>query len=172
MKHQGKRTDLTSGQFVPKLNEGRTAGKIGEGNGESYKTVQRYIRLTNLIPKLLEMMDKGEIAFSVGVELSYLPEKLQYAVLNEIESLDGTPSYAQANRMHKELTAGTLTEARITEMMSTEKPNQKQKVSIPMEKLSAYFRKDTSPKDMKAYILKLLEDDRQRKRRARSHDAR
>ena len=172
LKHQGKRTDLTSGQFVPKLNEGRTAGKIGEENGESYKTVQRYIRLTNLIPKLLEMMDKGTIAFSVGVELSYLPDKLQYAVLNEIESSDGTPSYAQANRMHKELTAGTLTEVRITEMMSAEKPNQKQKVSISMEKLSSYFRKDTSPKDIEAYILKLLEADRQRKRRAHSRDAR
>ncbi len=172
LKHQGKRTDLTSGQIVPKLNERRTAGAIGEENGESYKTVQRYIRLTNMIPKLLEMMDKGTIAFSVGVELSYLPDKLQYAVLNEIESSDGTPSYAQANRMHKELTAGTLTEARITEMMSAEKPNQKQKVSISMEKLSSYFRKDASPKDMEAYSLKLLEDDRQRKRRAHSRDAR
>ncbi|MBR5409043.1 MAG: ParB/RepB/Spo0J family partition protein [Clostridia bacterium] len=172
LSRQGKRTDLTSGQVVPKSGENRTGDLIGADFGESYKTVQRYIRLTYLIPELLDLMDEGKIAFMVGVELSYLPDDLQYVLLGLIEELDCTPSYAQANHMHKEFAAGTLTEGRISEMMSAEKPNQKEKVSIPLEKLSGYFRQGTTPQDIQTYILKLLEEDRQRKRRARSRDAR
>ena len=134
--------------------------------------IQRYLRLIDLIPELLDLVDEDRIALSVGVELSYLPDDLQYIVLGEIEELDCTPSYAQANHMHKESAAGTLTEERISGMMSAEKPNQKEKVSIPMEKLSGYFRQGTTPKDMEAYILKLLEDDRIRRKKARDRDAR
>ena len=172
LSRQGKRTDLTSGQVVPKSGENRTGDLIGADFGESYKTVQRYIRLTYLIPELLDLMDEGKIAFMVGVELSYLPDDLQYVLLGLIEELNCTPSYSQAWQMHKEFAAGTLTEGRISEMMSAEKPNQKEKVSIPLEKLSGYFRQGTTPQDIQTYILKLLEEDRQRKRRARSRDAR
>ena len=150
----------------------RTDEEMAVEFGESRAQIQRYLRLNELIPELLDLVDEDRIALSVGVELSYLPDELQYIVLGQIEELDCTPSYAQANHMHKEAAAGTLTEARISEMMSHEKPNQKEKITIPMEKLSAYFRKDTTPKDIEAYILKLLEDDRIRKRKARDRDAR
>ncbi|MBO4356117.1 MAG: ParB/RepB/Spo0J family partition protein [Clostridia bacterium] len=170
LSHQGK--NLTSGQVVPKSGANRTGNEIGADRGESYKTVQRYIRLTNLLPDLLNLMDEGKMAFTVGVELSYLTPELQYVLLNEIEAGDCTPSYAQANHMHKEFTAGRLTEERITEIMSQEKPNQKEKLIIPMEKLSGFFKSGTTPKDIEEYILKLLEEDRVRRRKARDRDAR
>ena len=117
-------------------------------------------------------MDEDKMALSVGVELSYLPDELQYIVLSQIEELDCTPSYAQANHMHKAYAAGTLTEEAISKELEKEKPNQREKITIPMEKLAVYFRQGTTPKDMEAYILKLLEDDRIRKRKARDRDAR
>ena len=169
LSNQGKRTDLTSSQVATKFD---TATEIGKKNKESRDTVFRYIRLTYLIPELLDLMDEGKIAFMVGVELSYLPDDLQYVLLGLIEELNCTPSYSQAWQMHKDLTAGTLTEERVSEMMSAEKPNQKEKVAIPMEKLSPYFRKDATPQDIQTYILKLLEDDRIRKRKARDRNAR
>ena len=140
--------------------------------GTSRAQIQRYLRLIDLIPELLDLVDEDRIALSVGVELSYLPEDLQYIVLSQIEELDCTPSYAQANHMHKEAATGTLTEERISEMMSAEKPNQKEKVTIPMEKLAVYFRQGTTPQDIQTYILKLLEDDRIRRKKARDRDAR
>ena len=168
-KRQGKRSDLTSSQVETKS---RTDEIMAEEFGESRAQIQRYLRLNDLIPELLDLLDEDRIALSVGVELSYLPDEMQYAVLNEIETLDCTPSYAQANHMHKEAAAGTLTEERISEMMSREKPNQKEKITIPMEKLTMYFKQDTTPKDIQAYILKLLEEDRIRKARKRDRDAR
>ena len=168
-KRQGERSDLTSSQSETKL---RTDEMLAQDVGESRAQIQRYLRLNNLIPELLDLLDEDRIALSVGVELSYLPDDLQYIVLGQIEELDCTPSYAQANHMHKEAATGTLTEERISEMMSAEKPNQKEKVTIPMEKLAGYFRQGTTPKDVEAYILKLLEDDRIRKRKARDRDAR
>ena len=150
----------------------RTDEEMAAEFGESRAQIQRYLRLNDLIPELLDLMDEDKMAISVGVELSYLPDDLQYIVLGQIEELDCTPSYAQANHMHKEAAAGTLTETRISEMMEQEKPNQKIKVTIPMEKLSPYFRKDTTPQDIQTYILKLLEDDRIRKRKTRDRDAR
>ena len=150
----------------------RTDEEMADIFDTSRAQIQRYLRLIDLIPELLDLVDEDRIALSVGVELSYLPDELQYIVLGEIEELDCTPSYAQANHMHKEAAAGTLTETRISEMMEQEKPNQKLKVSIPLEKLSGYFRQGTTPKDMEAYILKLLEDDRIRRKKARDRDAR
>ena len=150
----------------------RTDEEMAVEFGESRAQIQRYLHLNDLIPELLELMDEDRIALGVGVELSYLPDDLQYVLLGLIEELDCTPSYAQANHMHKEAAAGTLTEERISEMMSAEKPNQKSKVTIPMKKLSSYFREDATPQDIREYILKLLEEDLQRKRRARSRDAR
>ena len=150
----------------------RTDEEMAVEFGESRAQIQRYLRLNELIPELLNLMDEGKIAFMVGVELSYLPDDLQYVLLGLIEELDCTPSYAQANHMHKEAAAEKLTEERISEMMSAEKPNQKEKITIPLEKLSPYFRKEATPKDIQTYILKLLEDDRIRKRKARDRDAR
>ena len=168
-KRQGKRSDLTSSQSETKS---RTDEMLAMEVGTSRAQIQRYLRLNELIPELLELMDEDKIALLVGVELSYLSDELQYDLLDEIEALDCTPSYAQANHMHKEYAAGTLTKERISKMMSAEKPNQKLKVIIPMEKLAPYFKPDTTSKDIEAYILKLLDAERIRKRKARDRDAR
>lgn len=117
LKHQGQRTDITSEQIAPKL----STEVIGEQEGISKDTVKRYIRLTHLIPEFLEKMDKGEIALSVGVELSYLDESSQREVLEQCEMNDCTPSYSQAWRMHKADREGTLTTAVIQTIMSEEK---------------------------------------------------
>ena len=168
-KHTAGRPPKNASQLETNI---RTDEEMAVEFGESRAQIQRYLRLNELIPELLDLMDEDKMALSVGVELSYLPDELQYIVLGQIEELDCTPSYAQANHMHKEAAAGTLTEARISEMMSHEKPNQKEKITIPMEKLTIYFKQDTTPKDIQAYILKLLEEDRIRKARKRDRDAR
>ena len=124
MEHQGRR--LTSGQVVPKSDDNRTTAVIGEQTGESYKTVQRYIRLTHLIPALLDMVDDERIAFSVGVELSFLDSDMQAALMIAIDLNDCTPSYAQACRMHKAVNDGTISEEMIDKIMLEEKPNQKE----------------------------------------------
>ena len=154
MSNQGKRTDLTSGQVVPKSGENRTGDLIGADFGEGYKTVQRYIRLTYLIPELLDLMDAGKIAFMVGVELSYLPDDLQYVLLGLIEELDCTPSYSQAWQMHKELTAGTLTEESISERMNQPKPNQTEMFRMPAEKLKNMMPQSYTQEQREDFILK------------------
>ena len=128
LKRQGKRTDLTSSQVGTKL---RTDKIIAIECGESRNQIQRYIRLTNLIPELLELMDEGKIAFSVGVELSYLSVNMQYYLLDIIERDDCTPSYSQAFHMHKEMHNGTLTMQYVDKLMATEKPNQREMLKIP-----------------------------------------
>ena len=154
LSRQGKRTDLTSGQVVPKSGENRTGDLIGADFGESYKTVQRYIRLTYLIPELLDLMDEGKIAFMVGVELSYLPENLQYVLLGLIEELDCTPSYSQAWQMHKDLTAGTLTEESMSERMNQPKPNQAEMFRMPAEKLKNLIPKNYTQEQSEDFIMK------------------
>ena len=135
LKHQGQRTDLTSGQIVPKSDENRATAFIGEQSGESYKTVQRYIRLTNLIPELLNLMDEGKIAFSVGVELSYLSPEIQRDLYAIIERDDHTPSYSQAYRLHKAFNSCSLTKEGLELVMSEEKANQRETLKIPMRLL-------------------------------------
>ena len=152
LSRQGKRTDLTSGQVVPKSGENRTGDLIGADFGESYKTVQRYIRLTYLIPELLDLMDEGKIAFMVGVELSYLPDDLQYVLLGLIEELDCTPSYSQAWQMHKDLTAGTLTEESISARMNQPKPNQVEMFRMPAEKLKNLIPKNYTQEQREDFI--------------------
>ena len=154
LNHQGKRSDLTSSQVATKLD---TAAEIGSASGESRDTVYRYIRLTNLIPEMLELMDEGKIAFSVGVELSFLDDERQYDVLNACELNDNTPSYAQAVRMHKAHTAGTLDRDDIDEIMSEEKANQRETVKIPAERIRAVIPKGYSAKQQEDYIVKALE---------------
>ncbi len=156
LSRQGKRTDLTSGQLVPKSDENRTTAIIGEQTGESYKTVQRYIRLTHLIPALLDMVDDERIAFSVGVELSFLDSDMQAALMIAIDLNDCTPSYAQACRMHKAVNDGSISEEMIDKIMAEEKPNQKEKVSISADELRGYVPNGT-PSEMKAFIRKACE---------------
>ena len=156
LNHQGKR-DITSGQIVPKSDDNRATAQIGEQTGESYKTVQRYIRLTNLIPELLDMMDENKIAFSVGVELSFLDDQLQYDVLNACEENDNTPSYAQAVRMHKAYTAGELDRDGVDAIMSEEKANQREKVTIPLDRLKGKIPGSYSVQQQQDYIVKAVD---------------
>lgn len=165
LNRQGQRTDLTtSGQIVPKSDDNRTTAQIGEEYGESYKTVQRYIRLTNLIPELLSLMDSGRISFSVGVELSYLNEEQQQEIGLDAEVLERTPSYSQAVRMHKEQNLGTLTIERLQDIMNEDKPNQKEHLSLPMERISKYIPKGYTPKQAQEYVERVLEQAYKRRR--------
>ena len=151
LNRQGKRSDLTSSQVATRLD---TAAEIGNASGESRDTVYRYIRLTNLIPELLDMMDEGKIAFSVGVELSFLDDQLQYDVLNACELNDNTPSYAQAVRMHKAYGAGELTKDDIEAIMCEEKANQRETVKIPADKLKGKIPSGYIGQQRQDFILK------------------
>ncbi len=157
MSRQGHRTDLTSGQLVPKSDDNRTSAEIGEPYGESYKTVQRYIRLTYLHPKLLEYVDEGQIAFTPAVELSYLNGIEQQDLIQAIESEDCTPSLSQAVRMKKLSQAGELDDDKILEIMSEEKANQKERIKIPTEKLRKYFPRNFSTAQIEDAIIKMCE---------------
>ena len=157
MSRQGYRSDLTSGQVVPKSDDNRTSAEIGEAYGESYKTVQRYIRLTYLHPKLLEYVDEGRIAFTPAVELSYLNDIEQEDLIQTIESEDCTPSLSQAVRMKKLSQAGELDDDKIFEIMSEEKANQKERIKIPAEKLRKYFPRDFSASQIEDAIIKMCE---------------
>ena len=154
LSNQGKRTDLTSSQVATKFD---AASEIGKKNKESRDTVFRYIRLTYLIPDLLDLMDEGKIAFMVGVELSYLPEDLQYVLLGLIEELDCTPSYSQAWQMHKDLTAGTLTEESISARMNQPKPNQVEMFRMPAEKLKNRIPQNLNQEQKEEYIMRACE---------------
>lgn len=165
LSHQGKRTDLTSGQFVPKSDDNRTSAEIGEPYGESYKTVQRYIRLTNLHPKLLEYVDEGRIAFTPAVELSYLNDIEQQDLIEIIESEDCTPSLSQAVRMKKLSQQGLLADDKILEIMSEEKANQKERIKIPTERVRKFFPKSYGNTQIEEVIIKLCEAHYKRKHR-------
>ena len=151
LNRQGKRSDLTSSQVATKLD---TAAEIGSASGESRDTVYRYIRLTNLIPDLLDMMDENKIAFSVGVELSFLDDQLQYDVLNACEENDNTPSYAQAVRMHKAYGTGELTKNDIDAIMCEEKANQRETIKIPADKLKGKIPSGYIGQQRQDFILK------------------
>lgn len=153
LSHQGKRTDLTSAQVEPKL----SAEVIGEKENISRETVKRYIRLTNLLPKLLELADEGRIAFTPAVELSYLNDIEQQDLLEIIESEDFTPSLSQAVRMKKLSRQGLLTDDKILEIMSEEKANQKERIKIPTERIRKYFPQNYSNSQIENEIVKLCE---------------
>ncbi len=157
MSKQGKRTDLTLGQLVPKSEENRTTAEIGVATGESYKKVERYIRLTHLIPELLEIVDEGRISFTPAVELSYLKEQEQFDLLETIESEDCTPSLSQAVRMKKLSQQGKLNVDTIFEIMSEEKANQKERIKIPADKIRKYFPKNLSNSQIEDEIIKMCE---------------
>ena len=157
LSHQGKRTDLTLDQVGPKL----TAATISETDIASQ--VKRYIRLTYLIPEFLEKMDQGEIALSVGVELSFLDESSQREVLEQCAINDCTPSYSQAWRMHKADREGTLTKVAIQTIMSEEKANQKARLKIPMERIRKYFPQSYTAAQIEDAVVKLCERDYRRR---------
>ena len=161
MKRQGFRTDLTSSQLGTKL---RTDENIAQGFGVGKTTVQRFIRLTELIPPLLQMVDEGQIVLTPAVELSFLKKDEQENLLMTMESEDATPSLSQAQRMKKLNQSGRLDMDAIFAIMTEEKANQKETVKIGMEKLRKYFPRDATPKQMVDTILRLLERELQRKR--------
>ena len=160
MKKQGKRTDLTSSQFATKFN---AAAQVGADTGESRDQVYRYIRLTNLIPALLRLVDEGRIAFSVAVELSYLHQSTQEHIAEIYDRDEATPSYSQAVRMHKYEREGFLDAAFIQEVMNEEKANQKVRLKIPMERIRKYFPQSYTAAQIEDTIIKLCERDYRRR---------
>ena len=161
MKRQGYRTDLTSSQVGTKL---RTDETVAQGFGIGKTTVQRYIRLTELIPPILQMVDEGQIALTPAVELSFLKKDEQENLRITMESEDATPSLSQAQRMKKLSQMGRLDMDTIFAIMTEEKANQRETVKIGMDKLRKYFHRGTTPKQMEDFILRLLERELQRKR--------
>ncbi|MBQ3804111.1 MAG: ParB/RepB/Spo0J family partition protein [Oscillospiraceae bacterium] len=166
MRHQG-----TSSQFGTKL---RTDEQIAKESGESRNQIQRYIRLTHLGPKLLDLVDQGRIAFSVGVELSYLPDGAQKHLAEIIDRDEATPSYSQAVRMHRENRQGveSISHERIDEIMAEEKPNQREQIRLRRDEFSKYFPADYGDKQIKADILAGLDLLRRQRIRERNRDVR
>ena len=161
MKRQGFRTDLTSSQVGTKL---RTDDKVAQGFGVGRMTVQRFIRLTELIPPILQMVDEGKIALTPAVELSFLKKNEQENLFATMESEEATPSLSQAQRMKSLSQSGRLDMDMIFSIMTEEKGNQKETLKINTSKLKKYFPKNTTPKQMEDAIIKLLERELQRKR--------
>ncbi len=161
MKRQGFRTDLTSSQVGTKL---RTDDKVAQGFGVGRMTVQRFIRLTELIPPILQMVDEGRIALTPAVELSFLKKNEQENLFATMESEEATPSLSQAQRMKSLSQSERLDMDAIFAVMTEEKGNQKETLKINTSKLKKYFPKNTTPKQMEDTIIKLLERELQRKR--------
>ena len=161
MKRQGFRTDLTSSQVVTKL---RTDDKVAQGFGVGRMTVQRFIRLTELIPPILQMVDEGRIALTPAVEQSFLKKDEQENLFATMESEEATPSLSQAQRMKQLSQSGRLDMDTIFAIMTEKKGNQKETLKINTSKLKKYFPKNTTPKQMEETIIRLLERELQRKR--------
>ena len=156
LKHQGR----TSPQVGEKMG---TAEKVGMDGGDSKNQVLRYVRLTYLIPDLLQLVDNGKIALTPAVELSYLPENAQAVLLEEIHRNDCTPSLSQAVRLKKQYQADTLTADGIWEIMSEEKANQKERIHIPTERIRKYFPKGYTVSQIEDAVVKLCERDYRRR---------
>lgn len=177
IKCQGRRNDLTSPPVVEKLGKNEkdvlSATVIGAKNGDSYEQVRRYIRLTELVPELLELVDDGRMAFRPAVEISYLTEDEQRDLVETIDSEDCTPSLSQACRMKKLSQEGKLDMDAIFAIMTEEKANQKEKIKIPAERLDRFFERGTPQAEIEKVIIAALEDyyARIRQRRA-NRDAR
>lgn len=173
LKCQGKRTDLTCAPLVHKLGDGKSRDIVGDESGESREQVRRYIRLTELVPELLELVDDGRMAFRPAVEISYLTEDEQRDLVETIDSEDCTPSLSQACRMKKLSQEGKLDMDAIFAIMTEEKANQKEKIKIPAERLDRFFERGTPQAEIEKVIIAALEDyyARIRQRRA-NRDAR
>ena len=164
MKRQGKRTDLTSVPLAQKLQSKTSRQILAEQVGESQDQIRRYIRLTELITPILDMVDEGKIAMRPAVELSYLPKDQQELLLDTMQLEDCTPSHAQAIKMRKFSEEGRLNEDVIYSIMSEEKGNQKEQFRMPKERISKYFSPGTPSKQMEDTIIKALEMYRKRER--------
>lgn len=169
MKRQGQRTDLTSSPLGTKL---RTAEQIAEETGDSRNQIHRYIRLTYLIPKLLDLVDEGSIKMRPAVELSYLNEDFQKAVLEEIELNLSTPSHAQAIRLRKMQDEGTLSTQTISEIMCEEKPNQKERIVLSSDRVRKLIPKSVTLDKTEDYVCKALEHYAKYQKRIAERDSR
>ena len=161
MKRQGFRTDLTSSQVGTKL---RTDDMVAQGFGVGKTTVQRFIRLTELIPPILQMVDEEKIALTPAVELSFLRKEEQEKLLITMESEEATPSLSQAQRMKSLSQSGRLDMDTIFAIMTEEKGNQKETIKFSADRIRTYFPKNTTPKQMEDFIIRLLERELQKKR--------
>lgn len=164
IKHQGSRSDLTSGQVVQKS----SLEQIAEGTGESYKQVQRYIRLTELIPELLKMVDEGIIKFNPAVELSFLKKEEQENFIEAMDYSQNTPSLSQAQRLKKLSQDGKCTLEAMCAVMDEQKKEELDKVVIKNDVLKKYFPKSYTPKQMESTIIKLLEQWQKKRNREMS----
>lgn len=161
IKHQGSRSDLTSGQVVQKS----SLEQIADGTGESYKQVQRYIRLTELIPELLKMVDEGIIKFNPAVELSFLKKEEQENFIEAMDYSQNTPSLSQAQRLKKLSQDGKCTLEAMCAVMDEQKKEELDKVVIKNDVLKKYFPKSYTPKQMESTIIKLLEQWQKKRNR-------
>ena len=164
MKRQGQRSDLTSTPLEPKLNGSRSNEELAASSPDSRSQIQRYIRLTELIPPVLDMVDSGKIAFRPAVELSYLSKEQQQSLYDTMECEDCTPSLAQAIKMKEFSRDGKLTVEVILSIMQEEKPNQREQFKMPKERISKYFAPGTPAQKIEDTIIKALELYRRRER--------
>ena len=163
-RQQGERTDLTCVPVGHKLDSKRSRELLADSSPDSNTQIQRYIRLTNLIPEILDMVDDGRIAFRPAVELSYLAEQEQCTLYDTMGRKDCTPSLAQAIKMKAFSRDGKLTDAVILSIMEEEKPNQKEQFRIPKERINKYFKPGTPARTMEDTIIKALDYYRKRQR--------
>lgn len=164
MKRQGQRSDLTSTPLEPKLKGSRSNEELAASSPDSRSQIQRYIRLTELIPPVLDMVDSGKIAFRPAVELSYLSKEQQQSLYDTMECEDCTPSLAQAIKMKEFSRDGKLTEEVILSIMQEEKPNQREQFKMPKERISKYFAPGMPAQKIEDTIIKALELYRRRER--------
>ena len=164
MKRQGQRSGLTSAPLEPKLKGSRSNEELAASSPDSRSQIQRFIRLTELIPPVLDMVDSGKIAFRPAVELSYLSKEQQQSLYDTMECEDCTPSLAQAIKMKEFSRDGKLTEEVILSIMQEEKPNQREQFKMPKERISKYFAPGTPAQKIEDTIIKALELYRRRER--------
>ena len=164
MKRQGERTDLTSSPLDKKLKGLTSAQQVSQKSGDSQPQIYRYIRLTELIPSVLDMVDSGKIAFRPAVELSYLSKEQQQSLYDTMECEDCTPSLAQAIKMKEFSRDGKLSAEVILSIMQEEKPNQREQFKMPKERISKYFAPGTPAQKIEDTIIKALELYRRRER--------
>lgn len=168
MKHQGERTDLTSGQLGRKSDGKESRELIAEQTGESARQVQRFINLTNLIPELLDMVDRKEIAFNPAVELSFLKKEEQKGFLEAMDYGQSTPSLSQAQRIKKLSQAGMCTQEAMNTIMNEEKKSELDTVTLKNDVLRKYFPRSYTPKQMQDTIIRLLEQWQKKRQRNQS----
>lgn len=164
MKRQAGRPSRNSATVLPNYGGKSSRQLLAEEVGESHEQIRKYIRLTELIPSILDMVDEGKIAMRPAVELSYLPKEQQQTLFDTMELEDCTPSHAQAIKMRKFAEAGKLNEEVILSIMTEEKPNQVEQFKIPKKRIDKYFSPGTTPKQIEDTIIKALELYRKRER--------